>query len=87
MKLADAVLTFKLLNGANIIGDERKLALTVCNDLNFDKMKSASKRLFSKSSLNPNSNVKINKKNLFYSKRHEDFKHSKSNDKLKQVNK
>ena len=40
MKLPDAVLPFKLLDAANITDDERKLALTVCNDLNFDRMTS-----------------------------------------------
>ena len=69
MKLPDTVLTFKLLDGAN---DECKLALILCSGLNFDKMKSALKRPFSKSSLNPNDNVKI-KQEAFYSKSHEDF--------------
>ena len=48
MKLPDAVLTFNLLDGANITDDERKLALTVCSItvLNFDRLKSALKRLF-----------------------------------------
>ena len=40
MKLPDAVLTFKLLDRAKITDDERKLALTVCSDLNVDRMKS-----------------------------------------------
>ena len=57
MKLPDAVLTFKLLDSADITDDEHKLALTVCIDLNFERMKSALKRLFSKSSLNPNDNI------------------------------
>ena len=33
MKLPDPVLTFKLLDGANIWKDERKPALTFCVDL------------------------------------------------------
>ena len=51
MKLPNAILTFTLLGGVNITDDERKLALTVCSELNFDRMKSSLKRLFSKSSL------------------------------------
>ena len=69
MKLPDAVLTFKLLDGANITDNKRKLVLTVCSDLNFDRMKSALKRLFLKSSLNPNDNVKIKQEEAFYNKR------------------
>ena len=84
MKLPDTVLTFKLLDGAN---DECKLALILCSGLHFDKMKSALKRPFSKSSLNPNDNVKIKSEEAFYNKRYKDFKHPKSNGKFKQVNK
>ena len=58
-----------MLDGANITDDERKLALTVCNDKNFGRMKSALKRLFSKSSVNSNDNVKIKQEEAFYSKR------------------
>ena len=47
MKLGDAVLTFKLLVGACMTDDEAKVALTVCIDLNFEKMKSALKLFFS----------------------------------------
>ena len=88
MKLPDAVLTFKLLDGANITDDERKLALTVCNDLNFDRMKSALKRLFSKAPLNPsNENFKNKQEEAYYNKKHKDFKHPKSNEKFKQFGK
>ena len=62
MKLTYTVLTIKLLDGANITDGERKLALIVCSDWNFHRMKSALKRLFSKSSSNPNDNVKIEQK-------------------------
>ena len=41
MILPDPVLTFKLLDGANITSDERKLALTFCVDLKYEKMKLA----------------------------------------------
>ena len=49
-KLPNAISTFTLLDGVNITDDERKLALTVCSELNFDRRKSSLKRLFSKSS-------------------------------------
>ena len=48
MKLPDPVLTFKLLDGANLTDDDRKLALALGNDMKFENMKSALKRLFSK---------------------------------------
>ena len=38
MKLPDPVLTFKLLDGANISNDERKIALTFCVDLKYKTM-------------------------------------------------
>ena len=40
MKLPDVVLTFKVLDGARVIDDERKLTLTISNNLNFEQMKS-----------------------------------------------
>ena len=46
MKLPGAILTFKLLDGAQVKDDERKLTLTISSNLNFDGMKSALKRLF-----------------------------------------
>ena len=45
-----------------------RIAQTVCSDLNFDRMKPALKRIFSKSSLNPNDNVKTKQEEAFYSK-------------------
>ena len=39
MKLPDAVLAFKLLNGASLSQEERQLALAVGNDLKFVTMK------------------------------------------------
>ena len=91
LKLLDAVSTFKLLDGVDITDNERKLALTVCSVLNFDRMKSELKGLFLKSSLNPNVNVKIKQEEeALYSKRHnfqQDFQHPKYNGKFKQVNK
>ena len=46
MGLPDAVLTFKLLDNANLTDEERKLALTFASDLNFTSMKSGLKRIF-----------------------------------------
>ena len=43
VKLHYVVLIFKLLDGAYMTDEERKLALTVCNDLNLDRTKSALK--------------------------------------------
>ena len=48
MKLFDPVLTFKLIDGANLLDDDRKLALTIDNDMKFENMKSAFKWLLSK---------------------------------------
>ena len=48
MKLPDTILAFKLLDGAKLKEEERTLALAVANDLKFDSMKSALKRIFSK---------------------------------------
>ena len=46
MKLPDTIIFFKLLDGAQVTDDERKLALTMSSNLNFEGMKSALKRLF-----------------------------------------
>lgn len=40
MELPDVVLTFKVLDGARVTDDERKLTLTISNNLNFEQMKS-----------------------------------------------
>ena len=40
MELPDVVLTFKVLDGAKVTDDERKLTLTISNNLNFEQMKS-----------------------------------------------
>ena len=45
LELLDVILTLKLLNGICITDEERKLALTVCRDLNFGKRKAALKHL------------------------------------------
>ena len=66
MILPDAVLAFKLLDGANISDEERKLALTLGKDLKYDDMKSALKRLFNKSSLTASNTIK--EEETFYNK-------------------
>ncbi len=48
MKLPDAVLAFKLLDGANLSQKGRQLALAVGNDLKFGTMKSVLKRVCTK---------------------------------------
>ena len=47
--LRNTVITFKLLDGANLSEDERKLALILGNTLEFEAMKSALKQIFTKS--------------------------------------
>ena len=45
MKLPDAVLAFKLLDGTNITEDDRKLALALGKEMKFNDMKSALKSI------------------------------------------
>ncbi|XP_078481410.1 uncharacterized protein LOC100184952 [Ciona intestinalis] len=45
MELSDAILAFKLMDGANLNTSERQLALTLGADLKFKTMKSALKRV------------------------------------------
>ena len=49
MKLPDTMLAFKLLDGAGLNEAQRQLTLTLGNDLTFSLMKSALKRIFSRS--------------------------------------
>ena len=71
MKLPKTVLTFKLLDGENSKCEEKKLALTLCSELDFDKIKPALKRLFTTSS-NPSHSqdniVALNKNRHFPTK-------------------
>lgn len=48
MKLLVIVITFKMLNGSNISEDERKLALIMGNNLQFETIKSSLQRIFTK---------------------------------------
>ena len=52
------VLTFKLLDSANLREDDRKLALILANDLKFESMKLALKRIFITPSSAPSPLVK-----------------------------
>ena len=71
MKLPNTVLTFKLLDDAKITDDERKLVLTFCSDLQFEKMKSALKRLFKTATAEQSTNeVNLKQEEAFYTKRH-----------------
>ena len=71
MPLPKTVLTFKLLDGAKLNEDERKLALALGNNLEFETMKSALKWIFIKStaaneSFYDTNNIK--QEEAFYSK-------------------
>ena len=46
MKLPDKVLAFKLLDGASISENQHQMCLTLANDLAFNSMKTALKRIF-----------------------------------------
>ena len=46
MVLPEAVLAFKLLDGAGLTENQRPLALTTCSDLKYESMKSTLKRIF-----------------------------------------
>ena len=70
MILPDPVLTFKLLDGVSITNDKRKLALTFCVDLKYEKMKSALKRLFaSPVPQNQNNEMEIKHEKIFWKKK------------------
>ena len=70
MILPDPVLTFKLLDGVSITNDKRKLALTFCVDLKYEKMKSALKRLFaSPVPQNQNNEMEIKREEIFWNKK------------------
>ena len=47
MKLPDKVLAFKLLDGALVSENQRQMCLTLANELTFNNMKTALKRIFS----------------------------------------
>ena len=69
--LPNTVLTFKLLDGAKLSEDERKLPLTLGNNSEFETMKSALKQIFTKStvvneSFHETNNIK--QEDAFYSK-------------------
>ena len=71
MSPPNTVLTFKLLDGAKLSEDEKKIALTLGNDLEFETMKSGLKRIFPKStianeSFHDTNNIK--QEEAFYSK-------------------
>ena len=69
MKLPDPVLTFELLDAANISNHKRKLVLTFRDSLKYKKMKSGLKRLFAPSSSasvqNATSNIQIKQGEAF----------------------
>ena len=72
MKLPNVILTFKLLDRAQVTDDERKLALTMSSNLNFKGMKSALKRLFVSHPLH-HKHDDIQIKQSFYSKKYNQY--------------
>ena len=66
MVLPNNVLTFKLLDSANLSEDDRKLALTLATDLKFESTKSGLKRIFTTPSSAPSPPVK--KGEIFFNK-------------------
>ena len=69
MKLPDQVFAFKLLDGASINDEERKLALALGKDMKFEDMKSALKRIFNRSiTTSTHSETMVKHKEAFYSK-------------------
>ena len=90
MKLPNTVLTFKLFDGAKISDDERKLVLTFCSNIQFEKMKAALKRLFKTATAEQSTNeVNLKQEEAFYTKRHYKDKKFKSihNEKLNPLDK
>ena len=85
--IPDAILSFMLLDGACLSESEKKMALTLAKDIEFAKMKSAMKRLFSKAVgsdsgdfNNDNSSCLDStsiKQEAFYSSRYEKNKYNK----------
>ena len=74
MKLPGAILTFKLLDGAQIKDDDRKLTLTMSSNLNFDGMKSALKRLFASHPIRQNhDSIQTKQEETFYSKKYNQY--------------
>ena len=70
-ELPDAILIFKLLDGAQGRDDERKLALTMSSNLNFKGMKLALKRLFVSHPINhKHDDIQIKQEEAFYSKKY-----------------
>ena len=57
-----------------ITDNERKLPPTVCNDLNFEKMKSAIKELFFSSKNTKVNQQQIRLEELYYTRKLKDFK-------------
>ena len=68
MKLPDALIAFKLWDGASLSVDVLKLALALGKDMKFSDMKSALKRLFNKAGSTDIPDITINDEEAFYSK-------------------
>ena len=87
MKLPDKVLAFKVLDGASVSENQRQMCLTLANDLTYNSMKAALKRIFGDKISN------LKDENCYddvYVKQEESamiFEHNKSKKKLNPVNK
>ena len=74
MKLPDAILTLKLLDGTQVTDDERKLTLTMSSNLNFDGMKSALIRLFVSHPIRQNhDSIQTKQEEAFWSKKYNQY--------------
>ena len=74
MKLPDAILTFKLLDGAQVTDNERKLALTMSSNLKFEGMKSALNRLVVSQPIHhKHDDIQIKQEEAFYSKKYNQY--------------
>ena len=73
MKLPDTTLVFKLLDGAGLNEAQRQLALTLGNDLTFSSMKSALKRIFSRSVDQAETSEVKSKEEAFFVNRRNNF--------------
>ena len=74
IKLPGVILTFKLFDGAQVKDDERRLALTMSSNLNFEGMKSTLKHLFVPHPVHhKHDDTQIKEEEAFYSKKYSQY--------------
>ena len=74
MKIPDAILTFKLFDGAQVTDDKLKLALSVSSNLNFEEIKSALRSLFVSHPINPkHDDIHIKQEEAFHNKKYDQY--------------